>query len=44
MQDARNLKRLGRRVVDDEVGIHGPEEHGLIGEVLASMAKSRMLS
>jgi len=44
VQDAHNLKRLCRRVVDDEVGIHGPEEHGLIGEILASMTKSRMLS
>jgi len=44
VQDAHNLKRLGRWVIDDEIGIHRPEEHGLIGEILAAMAKSRMLS
>ena len=44
MQDADNFKGLGRWVIDNEVGIHRPEEHGLIGEILASMAKSRILS
>lgn len=40
VQDANDLNRVGVRVVDDEVGVDGPEFHWLVREVLAGVADS----
>src|ERR1035437_1484686 len=44
VQHANDLNRLGLGIVDDEVGVDGPEFHRPAREVLANMAGPRFVA
>jgi hypothetical protein len=44
VQHADDLNRLGLRIVNDEVGVDGPEFHGTAGEVLANMTRPGLVA
>ena len=44
MQHAHDLNRLGAGIVDDQIGVDGPEFQGMASEILAHMAGAGLVT